>query len=408
MFGVRSILSDHQLWLPYAVSEYIKITGDMAVLEEVVPFLEGPLMSFAYQKEWAGTPSYSNDSGTLFDHCIRAIEKSFSLGVHGLPLIGMSDWNDGLSKVGTNGRGESVWVGWFLLFLIDKFIPYLEKKGDMETVEKYKMYGERLEKSIEKNAWDGRWYRRAFLDSGIALGSRKLREFKLDSIAQSWSVLSGKANPERAERAMKSAFTELFDGSNFRLLAPALETTPLDPGYVKDYPPGVRENGSQYNHATLWAAQALFKQGKADSAKKILDLVNPFVRTSSLEKVSMYRSEPYVVASDIYAEPSYRGRAGWSWYTGSAGIMYKTILEFLCGFNLSGNKLSFNPSLPSSWKSFKMFFKKNETTYEISFEKPEGFDMKVREVFMDDVLVVDNILNLVYDKKVHKVRVILK
>ncbi|HRH22957.1 MAG TPA: glycosyl transferase, partial [Candidatus Paceibacterota bacterium] len=310
-------------------------------------------------------------------------------------------------RVGIGGRGESVWVAWFLLYLLTLYIPYVERFGDKDRAEKYKNYSNHIQKSVEKNAWDGRWYRRAFLDSGIALGSRKLREFKVDSIAQSWSVLSGKARPERAVRAMKSAFSELFDGSNFKLLSPALETTQLDPGYVKDYPPGVRENGSQYNHATLWAAQALFAQGEADSAKKILDLVNPFLRSNSKEKVSEYRSEPYVVASDIYAEPSYKGRAGWSWYTGSAGVMYKTILQSLCGFNVTGDVLTFKPSLPSEWTSTKITFVKNGTRFVTTLEKPEGFSSNVKEVWLDSVRMESLQVPLVYDKRDHVIRVVL-
>ena len=406
-FGIRTVLSDHQLWLPYAVSEYIKITGDVSLLDEKVAYIEGGSVNFSYQKEWAGTPQTSQEIETIFNHCVRALDKSLVFGTHGLPLMGMSDWNDGLSRVGIGGRGESVWVAWFLLYLLTLYIPYVERFGDKDRAEKYKNYSNHIQKSVEKNAWDGRWYRRAFLDSGIALGSRKLREFKVDSIAQSWSVLSGKARPERAVRAMKSAFSELFDGSNFKLLSPALETTQLDPGYVKDYPPGVRENGSQYNHATLWAAQALFAQGEADSAKKILDLVNPFLRSNSKEKVSEYRSEPYVVASDIYAEPSYKGRAGWSWYTGSAGVMYKTILQSLCGFNVIGDILTFKPSLPSGWTSTKITFVKNGTRFITTLEKPEGFSSNVKEVWLDSVKMESLQVPLVYDKRDHVIRVVL-
>jgi cellobiose phosphorylase len=247
-----------------------------------------------------------------------------------------------------------------------------------------------------------------FLDSGAVLGTRKLTEFKIDSIAQSWAVISGLASKERAGKALDSMLSELYDGANIKLLTPALRDSLFDPGYIKDYPPGVRENGSQYNHAALWAAQALFEFGDSDNGKKILDLVNPFLRTDSPEKASVYRVEPYVVASDIYTKPSYEGRGGWTWYTGSAGVMYKTILKSLLGFNIKDGALSFSPSLPSAWRGCSITYKRGETTYKIKFEKPEGVFGEVEEVFEDGNLVPDKKIRLDSSKPVSEIRVVLR
>ncbi len=406
-FGARSVLSDHQLWLVYVTLEYIAITGDESILGVEIPFLEGPTLNFAYQREWAGTPKVSEEKGTLYEHCVRALAKSSVLGEHELPLIGQSDWNDGLSRAGVLGRGESVWVGWFLGSLTQRFSAVARKRGDIDKAEYYASYSQALAKAIEKHAWDGRWYRRVFLDSGTVLGSRKQNEFKIDSIAQSWAVLSGLAPKERVEKAMDSTFAELFDGSNMKLLTPALRNAPFDPGYVKDYPPGVRENGSQYNHAALWAVQAFFKTGNSDNAMKVLDLINPFKRTDSAEKAKEYRVEPYVVASDVYAEPSYKGRGGWTWYTGSAGVMYRTILEYLFGVRVEDDALIITPSFPTDWKTATLTYNRGGTIYKITYEKPAGVLCEVSEISENGVVMPDKKIPLSKDGKVHEIRVML-
>jgi cellobiose phosphorylase len=245
-----------------------------------------------------------------------------------------------------------------------------------------------LSKAVDRHAWDGKWYRRAFLDSGTIIGSKRLNEFKIDSVSQSWAALSGLARPERRDKALDSMFERLCDDSNMRLLAPAMGESAFDPGYVRDYPPGVRENGSQYNHAALWAAQAFFVAGRADEGKKILDLVNPFLRSDSAEKAARYRVEPYVVASDVYAAPSYAGRGGWTWYTGSAGVMYKTVLQFMLGFRVEGDSLSFAPALPTEWGSCSVTYRKGLTSYEITYQKPVGSKgLVVSQVSENDVAV---------------------
>lgn len=407
-FGARSVLSDHQLWLVYVTLDYVAITGDESILDVEIPFLEGPALNFAYQREWAGIPKVSNEKGTLYEHCVRALAKSSVLGEHELPLIGQSDWNDSLSRAGILGRGESVWNGWFLGMLTHRFSAIARKRGEVDKAEYYASYSQGLAKALEKHAWDGRWYRRAFLDSGTVLGSRKLSEFKIDSIAQSWAVLSGLAPKDHVEKAMDSTFAELFDGSNMKLLTPALKNAPFDPGYLKDYPPGVRENGSQYNHAALWAVQAFFKSGNADNAMKVLNLINPFKRTDSPEKSKEYRVEPYVVASDIYAEPSYKGRGGWTWYTGSAGVMYRTILEYLFGVRVEEGYLVLNPSLPSDWTTATVSYNRAGTIYKITYEKPADTLADVSEVSENGVIMPDKKIILSKDGKTHDIRVVLK
>lgn len=407
-FGSRNVLSDHQLWLTYATAEYLSATDDQSILEEVIPYLDGKNVNFTYQRTWTGTPTISEEKGTLYDHCLRALEKSSVLGSHGLPLMGMGDWNDGLSRVGVGGSGESVWVGWFLIHLIGRFLPIMEKRNDTVAMDRYRMLAADIERSIEKNAWDGKWYRRAFLDNGVALGSSKLKEFKIDSVSQSWAMLSGKGNPERVSKALQFAFSHLYDGTNMKLMTPALKSSIIDPGYIKDYPAGIRENGSQYNHAALFMAQALFLHREADDAKKILDLVNPIHRSSTTEAATVYRVEPYVVAGDIYAEPSYRGRGGWTWYSGSAGVMYKTILQYMFGFIKKGNQLSFKPSLPSEWKSCVMTYRFGTSEFRIEMEKPEGEHFNVHEVFLDGVLVTEKSITMIDDGVKHVVKVIIR
>lgn len=406
-FGARSVLSDHQLWFVQVLLEYIHVTGDDSILDVEVPFLEGPILNFAYQREWAGTPKVSEEKGSIYEHAVRALNKSAITGEHGLPLIGQSDWNDGLSRAGVLGRGESIWVGWFLTSLMNRFSSLAQNRGDYEKAGYFADYALNIAKALEKHAWDGKWYRRVFLDSGTILGSRKTSEFKIDSIAQSWAVLSGVAPIERAFKAMESTFTELYDGSNMKLLAPALRNSLFDPGYIRDYPPGVRENGSQYNHAALWAAQAFFRIGESDKGKQVLDLVNPFLRSNSPEKATLYRVEPYVVASDVYADPSYKGRGGWTWYTGSAGVMYKTILDHLLGFNLSGDTLSFNPSLPSAWKGCTITYRVGHAVYTITYEKPEGVLGEVVEVYQDNQPVFDKRIKVSKEKITSSIRVVL-
>jgi len=423
-FGVRTTFSDHQLWLPYVVSYYLEIVGDIKILAEKEPYMEGPLLDFINNSNWAGVPKVTDEKYDLYDHCIRAIEKTFVFGKNGLPIIGKGDWNDGLNKVGEKGLGESVWLGWFLLSVISRFVPYIKIRGDYERVKHYEITYKNLKNALERSAWDGRWYKRAFFDNGTSLGSHSNKEFKIDSISQSWSVLSGAAKSERSKMAMNSVLKNLFQDNNLlTLISPALKETQIDPGYIKDYPPGVRENGAQYNHAALWSAQAFAELKDSALVMRIIDSINPIKRSENKDKADLYRVEPYVVASDIYAKPAESGRGGWTWYTGSAGVMYRTILESILGLKIKGDKLEIKPCLPKEWPEFSIMYTYKNTKYNIRVvNNPGAFSdfpstrlginnlgskEETKKIKVDGILLSGQIVNMIDDNKVHEVEVIL-
>jgi cellobiose phosphorylase len=421
-FGVRNVFSDHQLWLAYVTAYYLEITGDSQILSEEQVYLKGPLLDFINNSNWAGVPEVCAEKYDLYDHCLRAMEKTFVFGKNGLPLIGKGDWNDGLNKVGERGFGESVWLGWFLCAVVEKFIPYIIARGDLERVKRYQLTVKNLKASLERNAWDGKWYKRAFFDGGNSLGSSKNKEFKIDSISQSWSVLSHSAKPDRSKMAMNSVLKNLFQNDNLLLLiSPAVKKSVIDPGYIKDYPAGVRENGAQYNHAALWSAQAFAELGEVESLMKVLDSVNPIKRSSDMAGADLYRVEPYVVASDIYASPATAGRGGWTWYTGSAGVMYRTILESLLGIKVRGDKMEINPCLPKEWADFSLVYTYRKTKYNITvINNQNAFadfpstrlgissslnKFTARQITVDKVPLSGLIINLIDDGKSHEVEV---
>jgi len=414
-FGVRTVFSDHQLWLPYVVSSYLEITNDLSLLDEKESYVKAPLLDFINNFSWAGVPEVTAEKYDLYDHCIRALEKTFVFGQNGLPLIGRGDWNDGLNKVGEKGQGESVWLGWFLCAVIQKFIPYIESRKDEERVKRYEATLKNLKKSLEKNAWDGKWYKRAFFDNGSALGTRSSKEFKIDSVAQSWAVLSGAGRPDRSKIAMASVMKNLFQDNLLLLISPAVKDSAMDPGYIRDYPPGIRENGAQYNHAALWSAQAYAELKDPVSLMKILDSVNPIKRSADIIKASLYRVEPYVVASDIYARPAEAGRGGWTWYTGSAGVMYRTILESLLGLKVRGDEMEIDPCIPKTWTDFSLIYTYKNTKYNIqvlnnsnSFANFPSTKLEMfKQIKIDGVNIVGDIINLVDDGGIHEVEVSL-
>ena len=352
--GIRTRISDDHLWLAYATASYIDTSGDAAILDERVPYLDGMLLGSA-EHECFFEPMVAEEITSLFEHCARGIDRALAqIGDLGLPLIGTGDWNDGMNRVGQIGMGQSVWVAWFLLRTVEMFAP-LAQRRDPERDRRWREQATSIKRSLERSAWDGAWYRRATFDDGTWLGSSESMECRIDSIAQSWAVLSGAADPLRAARAMQSMEHHLIhprDGLAL-LFAPPFDMTPQDPGYIKGYPPGLRENGGQYSHAAMWAILAFVRLGAREKAHGLFALLNPINHARNPEDARRYKVEPYVVAADVYAVAPHVGRGGWTWYTGSAGWMYRAGTEGILGLRRRGNLLIVDPCIPASWPGFK-------------------------------------------------------
>jgi len=406
--GVRTRISDDLLWLPYVTAFYVAFTGDESVLDEIVPYIDDrelePLESERYI-----IPEITGERESVYMHCIRAIERAYKLGKHGLPLIGAGDWNDGMNRVGWKGSGESVWLGWFIYKVLMDFAPVCRLKGDDSLAEKYINMAEELAKNIEANAWDGEWYVRAYFDSGEPLGSRQNTECRIDSIPQSWSIISGGADRERARKAMESVQKYLVKEEDrlIMLLTPPFDKSVPNPGYIRGYLPGIRENGGQYTHAAAWNVIAYAMLGNGDKAAALFSMLNPINHTKSYSDIVKYKLEPYVMSADVYSSFPHAGRGGWSWYTGSAGWMYQAGMYWILGIVRRGDMLLINPAIPASWKGFYVLYRHGDTKYHIEVKNPDGAGYGMTEIF-EDGRRMENGIKLVDDGKEHRIEVIIR
>ncbi len=354
--GVRTRFADDLLWLPYVTAEYVSSTGDDSILNESISFLNGEQLKPEETERYSQYDA-ADETYTLYEHCRRALEKGATAGAHGLPLMGSGDWNDGMNRVGVEGRGESIWLGWFLHAALKRFAALVVSRGDDPTP--YLTQAEQYSQALEEHAWDGAWYLRAFFDDGSRLGSHEDEECQIDSIAQSWAVLSGAAEPTRAAQAMESVNRLLVKHAEQMILLFTLpfDKSDRDPGYIKGYLPGVRENGGQYTHAAIWTAWAFAELGQGDRAAELFKMLNPISHADTPEKAARYKVEPYVIAADIYSEHAHSGMGGWTWYTGSSGWMYRLGLEAILGISRVGETLKIDPCIPKDWPGFKVNYR---------------------------------------------------
>jgi cyclic beta-1,2-glucan synthetase len=402
--GVRTKFSDDLAWLPFVADHYVRVSGDTGIWDEHAPYLEMRELTEA-EHEIYDKPHRSERTGSLYEHCVRALDRACTRGEHGLPLMGSGDWNDGMSRVGVHGKGESVWLAWFLITTLRRFAHHAERRGDGAVVDRCRHRADEYAAAVERHAWDGAWYRRAYFDDGSPLGSASEPECQIDSIAQSWSVLSDAGDPLRARTAMKSVQERLVreDDRMVLLLTPPFDTTTHDPGYIKGYLPGVRENGAQYTHAALWTIFAAAGLGDGDLAFHLYDLLNPLTHARTKDDAMRYTVEPYVVAADVYDAPGHVGRGGWTWYTGSASWSYRAAIEALLGFTKRGDTLTIAPCIPGAWPEFGIVYHHRSATYDIRVVNPNGVSTGVVCVTVDGVEASGGTITLVDDGATHAV-----
>ncbi len=406
--GIRSRISDDLLWLPFVVTQYIQVTADTSILQEMSPFLDAPLLSDD-QHESFQNPVTAEKGGTLFEHCQRALSHGMNFGAHGLPLMGTGDWNDGMNLVGVQGKGESVWLAWFMIDVLRGMAEMSKMLDRAELADTYDKQRELLAQEVEKFAWDGEWYLRATFDDGIPLGSAVNEEAKIDSLPQSWACLSAAADPERAHKALESAWNYLVDEDEkqVQLFTPPFDKMKPSPGYIMGYPPGVRENGGQYTHAAIWVAMAMARCGDGERAAKILCMLNPIEHARDSEAVGRYQIEPYVVAADVYRLQGHIGQGGWSWYTGSASWMYRAWIEEILGLNVRGDTLQISPVIPEAWEKFQISYRHGEAFYDIFVDNPEHCQQGVVRVELNGQHIEDGVIHLARDMVKHTIRVLM-
>ncbi len=406
--GVRTRITDDLYFLPLVVHHYVRVTGDTDLLTEVVPFIASPVLT-EEQEEDFNLPAVSAQTGTIYEHCLRALKHGYRLGPHGLPLMGTGDWNDGMNKVGIHGKGESIWNGWFFVTVLNAFGDLAEQCNKADDANWCRARSERLRVALEASAWDGAWYRRAYFDDGTPLGSAENDECQIDAIPQAWAVISGVANPLRAQSAMDAVQKRLvrIDDKLIQLFDPPFDKGSLQPGYIKGYVPGIRENGGQYTHAATWVALATALQGCGERAVELWNLINPVYHATTPEQVRRYKVEPYVTCADVYGAPPHTSRGGWTWYTGSASWLYRVAIETILGFQLRGDTLRLEPCIPSSWPGFELKYRYGSATYRILVDNSAGHGRGIRSVEIDGQRLPDGIVPLTDDSKTHEVRVSL-
>jgi len=379
------------------------VTGDVSILDEQVQFMESRALA-KEEHSYYDMPIRSDQSATLYEHCVRAIDFGLQFGQHGLPLMGAGDWNDGMDRVGSEGKGESVWLGWFLSDTIKRFSEVAQLRKDELLLSRFGLIQATLKESIEKNAWDGEWYRRAYFDDGTPLGSKTNEECKIDSIAQSWAVISGVGDKTRSHQGMREAEKRLVRKQDkiIQLFDPPFDTSDLNPGYIKGYVPGVRENGGQYTHAAIWMIMAFAAMRDKEKMWELLQMINPINHGSTPEGMQTYKVEPYVVAADVYAVSQHSGRGGWTWYTGSAGWLYQLIIDYVIGLKRRGDTLHIDPCLPNEWDKVTIQYRFNTSNYIIEMHQdPSGRD--TIQIVVDGEAIEGNSIKLVDDGKEHTV-----